>query len=108
MAKYLDATGLTQLWNKINDSFLSRGGGSMSSTGLVTNLNADLLDGQHSSSFASASHSHTFISSLGNYTPTTSDNRSGYGVYTYNIYGGTPQSYMSVCECEADANDDEC
>ena len=52
MAKYLDATGITTLWNKSKDYFLSRGGGgSMSTTSLIGNLNADLLDGYHEASF---------------------------------------------------------
>ena len=47
-------------------------GGEMSNADLVTNLNADLLDGQHASEFASASHSHDEITSKGSYVWTAS------------------------------------
>jgi|GEM_PF-2110741 len=41
-------------------SYLPLSGGSMLNTNLVTNLNADLLDGLHYSAFATASHNHSF------------------------------------------------
>jgi hypothetical protein len=37
---------------------------SITSTTVVTNLNADLLDGQHASDFASSSHTHTYTTNL--------------------------------------------
>ena len=76
MAKYLDSSGLSQLWTACKNTFLTTGGGD--------------------ERYSPKSHSHNTITSLGNYTPTTSDSRSDYGIYTYNIYSGTPQSYMSV------------
>ena len=41
-------------------AYLSRSGGSMATTSLVTNLNANLLDGHHSDWFARAAHSHAW------------------------------------------------
>ena len=57
-------------------SYLPLSGGTMSNTNIVTNLNADLLDGYHASYFASAA-------SLGNYLPLTGGTLTGgTGEYT--------------------------
>ena len=46
---------------KIGD-YLPLSGGTMSNTNVVTNLNADLLDGKHASAFATSSHTHPYLS----------------------------------------------
>lgn len=43
----------------LSGTYLSKSGGSMNNTTVVTNLNADLLDGKHANEFAAATHSHT-------------------------------------------------
>ena len=50
-------------------NYLPLSGGTMSNTNKVTNLNADLLDGYHASSFSLTSHTHSYIVTQG-------DNRS--------------------------------
>ena len=52
-----------------NHPYLPLSGGTMSNTNKVTNLNADLLDGYHASSFSLTSHTHSYIVTQG-------DNRS--------------------------------
>lgn len=43
----------------LSGTYLPKSGGSMNNTTVVTNLNADLLDGKHANEFAAATHSHT-------------------------------------------------
>ncbi len=52
MSKYLSYSGLQKLWAKIKSLFLPLSGGTMANTNKVVNLNADLLDGYHSSTFS--------------------------------------------------------
>lgn len=67
-------------------------GGTMSNTNLVTNLNADLLDGQHASYFAAAS-------SLSNYvTLTTAQTISGDKTFTGSIIMGNNHSIFGANE----------
>lgn len=51
-------------------NYLSRDGGSMNNTNVVTNLNADLLDGQHSSYYAAASSLADYVTLASNQTIT--------------------------------------
>lgn len=48
-------------------NYLSRDGGTMNTTTLVTNLNADMVDGYHQSSFSLSSHTHdsTYLKKAG-------------------------------------------
>lgn len=43
------------------DAALSKSGGAMANTNLVTNLNADQLDGKHATDFAALVHSHDYL-----------------------------------------------
>lgn len=73
-------------------NYLPLSGGTMSNTNLVTNLNADLLDGQHASYFAAAS-------SLSNYvTLTTAQTISGDKTFTGSIIMGSNHSIFGANE----------
>lgn len=59
----IDGSGDVTLATTTNHthSYLPLSGGTMSNTNVVTNLNADLLDGNHASAFAAASHTHSYL-----------------------------------------------
>ena len=67
----IDGSGDVSLATTTNHThnYLPLSGGTMSNTNKVTNLNADLLDGYHASSFSLTSHTHSYIVTQG-------DNRS--------------------------------
>ena len=79
----LDKFGLAVLWAKCKSTFQAKGnylltsGGSMTSTALITNLNADLWDGEHLNSFDLKKLYDIDLSSLStaNFYPVTFDTR---------------------------------
>lgn len=67
-------------------SYLPLSGGTMSNTDVVTNLNADLLDGVHRDSFYCCS----------NYWGSNSGESNGVGNWSYGEVAGVPASYGSL------------
>ena len=59
----IDGSGDVTLATTTNHthSYLPLSGGTMSNTNVVTNLNADLLDGNHASAFATAGHTYSYL-----------------------------------------------
>ena len=68
----IDGSGDVSLATTTNHThnYLPLSGGTMSNTNKVTNLNADLLDGYHASSFSLTSHTHSYIVTQGDHRST--------------------------------------
>lgn len=73
----------------------------VASTTAVTNLNADLLDGNHASAFSTTSHTHSVILSKGTLSAETVRSTHDSGIYTFNtnaasLGDSTPSLYWST------------
>ena len=87
--------------SQINTTYLKRSGGTMTTTNVVTNLNADLLDGQHGSYYAKASDVSTLQGYFNNGVANNAYKVNGFHVlytdflYSYSKIGMLEQSAMS-------------
>lgn len=92
----IDGSGDVTLSTTTNHthSYLPLSGGSMSNTNTVTNLNADLLDGNHASAFATAEHTHSYLPlSGGTITGTLTISRDAAAIH-YNNQSGVSQGWL--------------